>query len=57
MISSPTCGKHWIVSSWRNELDRTPASCHSVRMLLRAMIDRRGHIDLSLVASALCQTW
>jgi len=23
-------------------------------MLLRAMIDRRGHIDLSLVASALC---
>lgn len=24
------------------------------RMLLRAMIDGRGHIDLSLVASALC---
>jgi hypothetical protein len=23
-------------------------------MLLRAMIDRRGHIDLGLVASALC---
>lgn len=57
MISSPTCGKHWIVSSWRNELDRTATSCHSSSMLLRAMIDRRGHIDLSLVASALCQTW
>jgi len=26
-------------------------------MLLRAMIDRRGHIDLSLVASALCPSW
>jgi hypothetical protein len=25
-----------------------------VAMLLRAMIDRRGHIDLGRVASALC---
>jgi len=26
-------------------------------MLLRAMIDGRGHIDLSLVSSALCPSW
>jgi hypothetical protein len=46
-----------MVSNRRNELDRTATACHPTDMLLRAMIDRRGHIDLGRVASALCQTW
>ena len=40
--------REWELVEWVFE------GCENRAMLLRAMIDGRGHIDLSLVASALC---